>query len=133
MGFIVILPIAALAGWSIFAIFRWLRRANFGAKWWQAFGILGLAGLALGIWFGFFMHYQVAKVKLEGFPIPYGISNQESPDGPWRKGDMPPSVHVGAVVTDFLSGIALCLAPIAIAAFFKENAGKGPFTRPGAR
>src|SRR5437660_1206452 len=45
MGFIIIIPLGALAGWSIFAIIRWLRRGGFGRKWWRAFGILGSAGL----------------------------------------------------------------------------------------
>src|SRR5579884_3547538 len=54
MGFIVIIPIAALAAWSIFAIFRWLRRGDFGAKWLRTYAMLATAGLALGIWFAFF-------------------------------------------------------------------------------
>ena len=129
MGFIFILPIAALASWSIFAIFRWLRRVNFGPKWWRAFGILGLAGLGLGVWFAFFLQYNVSNYHLEGFPIPVGISVREKPDAPWQKSDMPAAVRAGGIVTNVLSSVALCLAPIAIAAFFKENTGKGPFAR----
>src|SRR5581483_10679994 len=64
MGLIVILPFAALAGWSIFALARWLRRGGYGPKWWRAFAILALIGLGLGIWFAFFLHYHVANTRL---------------------------------------------------------------------
>ena len=37
---------------------------------------------------------------------------------------MPVSIRIGAMVTNVLCGVALCLAPIAVAAFFKENRGK---------
>ena len=130
MGFIFILPVAALAGWCIFAIFRWLRRANFGPKWWRAYGTLSSAGLVLGIWFAFFFQYKVSNAKLDGFPIPVGIAMHEKPDAPYKTGDMPVPIRIGATITDILSGIAFCLVPIAIAAFFKENRGKGDFAGP---
>lgn len=130
MGFIFILPVTALAGWAIFAIFRWLRRANFGPKWWRAYGMLGSIGLALGIWFAFFFQYKVANAKLDGFPIPAGIAMREKPDAPYKAGDMPTAIRIGANVADILSGIAICVAPIAVAAFFKENRGKGAFAGP---
>jgi hypothetical protein len=132
MGFIIIIPLAALAAWSIFAITRWLRRGDFGQKWWRAFALLAVAGLALGAWFAFAFQYKVANVHLEGFPIPIKISSREKPDAPWVTSHMPISILVGGRVTDLLSGVALCLAPIAVAAFFKENRGKGPFANPNS-
>jgi hypothetical protein len=132
LGFIIILPFAALAGWSIFAIFRWLRRGAYEQKWWRAFAMLALVGLGLGILFTFFVQYNVANMHIEGFPIPIGIANRQKPDEPWVKSDMPASIRIGGMVTDLLSGIALSLAPIAVAAFFKENRAKNPqfFPRP---
>jgi hypothetical protein len=120
MGFIIIIPFAALAGWSIFAIARWLWRGKYDEKWWQAFGLLGAAGLIVGIWFAFFLNYQVGQVKLKRFPIPAEITMRAKPTDPWQPSNMPESIRIGAMATDFLSGIALCLAPIAVAAFFKE-------------
>src|SRR5437879_4425647 len=111
MGFIIIIPLGALAGWSVFAIFRWLRRGGFGRKWWRAFGILGSAGLALGVWFAFFTQYKIANARLEGFPIPVRIFNREKPDAPWKTSDMPRAIRLGGMMTDLLSGVALCLAP----------------------
>ncbi|HZV33244.1 MAG TPA: hypothetical protein VFB72_01605, partial [Verrucomicrobiae bacterium] len=84
MGFIVIIPIATLAVWAIFAIARWLRRGDFGPKWWRAFGVLALVGLLVGVWFAFFIQYKVANTHLEGFPIPVAIATREKPDAPWK-------------------------------------------------
>jgi hypothetical protein len=124
MGFLVIMPFGFLAGWIVVRIFLWLRRGGYGAEWWKVFGILALAGVAMGVWFAFFTHYSVSKRHLAGFPIPLEISSQETPDGPWLKSDLPPSVRAGAILTDVLAGLALCLAPVAAALFFKENKGK---------
>src|SRR5258708_4451675 len=121
MGFIIIIPFAALAGWAIFAIYRWLLRGNFGPKWWRAFGLLACAGLGLGVWFAFFLQYQVANARLAGFPIPVQISNREKPGAPWTGSELPAAVRYGGMLTNLLSGVALALAPIAVAAFFKEN------------
>jgi hypothetical protein len=124
MGFIIIIPFAALAGWSIFATVRWLRRGKFGWKWWRAFGLLACAGLAVGIWFAFFVQYKVSNTRLEGFPIPVRISNRTQPADPWVSSALPPAIRVGGTLTNLLAGVALCLAPIAVAAFFKENRGQ---------
>ena len=123
-GFVIIVPFGALAGWSIYAIFRWLRRGDFERKWWKAFTIHCCVGLALGIFFAFFMKYRVANAKLEGFPIPVAIANREKPGAEYQSREMPMTVQIGGLLTDLLSGVALCLAPIAMAAFVKENQGK---------
>lgn len=127
MGFLVIMPFGFLAGWIVVRIFLWLRRGGYGAEWWKAFGILTLAGVALGVWFAFFTHYSVSKRHLAGFPIPLEIVSQQSPDGPWEKSNLPPPVRAGVIITDVLTGLALCLAPIAAVAFYKENRGKKDF------
>ena len=124
MGFVIIFPFAALAGWSIFAVYRWLRRGGYGREWWQAFAILASVGLALGIWFGFFTKYKMAGIHLEGFPIPVSIESRERPDAPWVKSAMPGPIRLGGWLTDVLSGVAACLAPVAVAMFVKENRGK---------
>jgi hypothetical protein len=127
MGFIIIIPFGALAAWAIVAIFRWLRRGHLGRQWWKAYALLACAGLALGIWFAFFMQYKMANTHLEGFPIPVGIASREKPDGPWVQSAIPQPVRIGGMITNLLSGVALCLVPLAVAAFFKENRGRlGP-------
>ena len=133
MGFLIILPFGALAGWSIIAIFRWLRRGAFEQKWWRAFAILALVGLIIGVWFAFFLNYKVANAHLQGFPIPAHISSREKPGEPYVESDMPVPIRIGGWVTDLLSGVALCLAPIAVAAFFKEARATNPRFNPGAQ
>ena len=132
LGFIIILPFAALAGWSIFAIFRWLQRGGFEPKWWRAFAVLTSGGFALGIWFAFFLQYKVANARLQGFPIPVEIANREKPGEPYVESAMPVPIRIGGWATDLLSGVALCLVPIAVAAFFKENRAKNPTINPRA-
>lgn len=124
MGFLVILPLAVLSGWSVFAIQRWLRRGAFGPEWWKAFFILGSVGVIVGVLFAFVLHYQLANARMDGFPIPVHFSNREKPGDPWVDANLPASVSIGATVTNFIFGVALCLSPIAIAAFLKENRGK---------
>jgi hypothetical protein len=119
MGFIIIIPFAALAFYGIVGVFRRLQRGNFGREWWKAFKILTLAGLGLGVWFGFVLEYKIANKRIAGFPIPVAIADRE--DTGRLKGVQPAPVRYAGVLTDFLSGIALCLAPIAAAAFIREN------------
>ncbi len=126
MGFIVIIPFATLAGWSVFRIFRWLRRGDFGREWWRAFAILACAGVVLGVWLAFFLNYQVANMRLGGFPIPVRIASRVKPEDPWVTAAMPIAIRCGAVITNLLSGVAFSLAPIAVAAFFRENRTQHP-------
>ena len=123
MGFLVVIPFGALAAWVIFRIFGWLHRGDFGMEWWKAFKLHVLAGLMLGLWFVLFARYNVANTHLEGFPIPLTIATREKPDGPWMSTKLPALLHAGAAVTDLLYGVVICLVPIALAAFIKENKG----------
>lgn len=121
MGFLFIAPFALFAGWAVFAIYRWLRRGGYGREWWKAFTILSCVGVGFGVWFAFFLAYNVANKRIEGFPIPLRIYGHEKPADPWIEAPMPVTIRIGGIVTDWLCGVALCLAPIAVAAFFKEN------------
>ena len=131
-GFAIIVPIAVVAGWSIFRIRRWLWRGGFERKWRTRFTIHCCVGLALGIFFAFFMKYPIANAKLEGFPIPVAIANRENRDAPYQVSHMPVTIRAGGMVTDVLFGVALCLAPVAVGAFLKENRGKLGSPQPPA-
>jgi hypothetical protein len=124
MGLIIIIPFGALAGWSIFAIARWLLRDGYGREWWNRFAMLAAVGLVVGVWFAGFSKYKMANFHLEGFPIPSHIQSPPQGDTPATDSNMPWLIRSGVLVTDFLSGVAVCLAPIAVALFFKENKGK---------
>jgi hypothetical protein len=132
MGFIVIIPLAALAGWSIFRIHRWLRLGNFGSEWLRAFAILGCVGVGLGIWLTFFTDYRVANMRMGGFPIPLRIASRVKSEDPWVAAAMPGMIRCGAAIANLLSGVALSLVPLAVAAFFKENRRSQPLPgQPG--
>jgi amino acid transporter len=128
MGFLVVIPFGALAGWIIFRIFGWLRRGDYGPEWWRVFWILALAGVLLGIWFVWFARYNVANTHLEGFPIPIKIASREKPDAPWMDSTLPAPLRAGAAMTDLLYGVVICLVPIAAAAFIRENKGTKDFS-----
>jgi hypothetical protein len=128
MGFLVVIPFGALAAFVIFRIYRWLRRGNFGSGWWRAFRLLASAGLALGLCFALLTRYNVANIRLEGFPIPLKMASRHTPDGPWVNAAIPALVRAGAAVTDLLYGVVICLAPISLAAFIKENKGAKDFS-----
>lgn len=133
MGLLVIIPFGTLAAWVIYRIYAWLNRGNFGAEWRKVFRIFALAGALLGLWFVLFTHYHVASMHLEGFPIPIRIASHVKPDDPWVDAAIPATVRAGAAVTDFLYGVVICLVPVALAAFIKENKGSRDFSGPGRR
>jgi hypothetical protein len=128
MGFLVVIPFGALAALVIFRIFGWLYRGDFGMEWWKAFKLLALAGVMLGLWFVLFARYNVANTHLEGFPIPLTIASREKPDGPWINSSMPVLLRAGAAITDLLYGVVICLVPISLAAFIKDNKGLKDFS-----
>jgi hypothetical protein len=128
MGLLVVIPFGALAAWVIFRIFGWLYRGDYDLEWWKAFKLLALAGFVLGLWFILFARYNVANTHLEGFPIPLKIASREKPGDPWVNSSMPVLVRAGGAITDLLYGVVICLAPIALAAFIKENKGAKDFS-----
>jgi hypothetical protein len=119
MGFIVIIPFASLAAWCIVNIFRWLQRLKFGQKWWNAFAILTVIGIALGIGLAFILEYKVANKRIAGFPIPLAISTLT--DGQWTRQPLPAYLRYPAILTNLLLAVTFCLAPLAVAAFLKQH------------
>ena len=130
MGFLVIMPFAVLAGWSVYRIHRWLFHGEFGPEWRRRFVILALIGVGVGTWLAFFSAYNVANKHLEGFPIPTAISSREKPTDPWVRYALPMVMRSAGMVTNVLCGIALSLVPLALMAFIKENKGQKVFAGP---
>ena len=124
MGFLAVLPFAVLAGFVIGRVAMWLRRPVFGGEWRRAYWLIVAGGGALGIWCAWLSQYDIAGKHLEGFPIPFEVLTRENPSSPWVKSDMPPYVRAGVKATDVLCMVAVCLLPLAIAAFVKENKGQ---------
>jgi len=119
MGLVIILPFAALACFGIISIYRLVFRGDAGPEQWKAFKIHAVAGIALGVFLGFFLSYRVANKRIAGFPIPVTISSLD--DGRWTTNIPPAIIHYPAMLTDFLSGMAIGLVPMAVAAFLKQT------------
>ena len=120
MGLIIILPLTCLSVWATLSIHRWLAREKFGGVWLKRFWLSAAVGLVVGIAFAFVSHYQIGNVQMDGFPIPVAMNNREKPGEPWITANIPVLIRVAARITDLLSGIALCLIPVAIGGFVKE-------------
>src|SRR4051812_38637205 len=114
MGFIIVLPFAALAIFGIVSIRQWLRRGNYDAKWWRTFRISACAGLLLGLWFTLVLEYKAPNTRISGFPIPLKFL-QKQPDDTWKESSVPASVHYAVLITDILCGIAIALVPMRVA------------------
>ena len=56
--------------------------------------------------------------------------SREKPEDPQVRTVLPPVVRVSAAIANLLCGVALCLAPLALAAFIKENKGQKDFAGP---
>ncbi len=130
MGLIVILPLTWVTIWGTYSIHRWLVHGTFGEEWMRRFWICGGIGLVVGLVFAFGVHYQVANAQIRGFPIPVGMNNREKPGEPWMPDKMPLAISLAARLTDLMSGVALCLVPIAVSAFLKENRSANPQSIP---
>jgi hypothetical protein len=132
MGFIVILPLTWVTIWGTLSIHRWIIRGNFGKNWLRNFWVCGAAGIAIGMVFAFMVDYETRNHlnQIQGFPIPYAMNNREKIEDSWRASEMPAAIRITARFTDLMSGVALSLVPIAIAAFFKENRTPLPGMRP---
>ncbi len=88
MGFIIIIPFAALALYGIVGFFVGCNGEILAGEWWKAFKILALAGLGLGVWFAFVLEYKIANKRIAGFPIPVAIADRD--DTGRMKGCNPP-------------------------------------------
>jgi len=70
MGILIVIVLLALSSWTLFALFRSLRRQHASSGSWVAFGILLACGAALGIWCAFYCEYHVGKgYRIVSFPI----------------------------------------------------------------
>ncbi len=80
--------------------------------WWAALLLTSLAGLAAGIWCGFFCEYQPSeRLKVYSFPFPIGIWHLEN--GQWVDYVSPYGILVG-LLDVVVVGLA-CVLPVASA------------------
>lgn len=125
MGFLFILPLAALFLWILGSTFRALRRPNTPPAWWVKAWVLLAIGAALGVWFAFFTSYHPSPaVRLEGFPVP--VSLERFQDGKWTVVILPSAIRMAGFMVDILGGMAVAWLPMKLACvlrqFREENA-----------
>ncbi len=71
MAILIFIALFYALGSVVFHTLRAFGRSHTGTAWWVVFWALLLAGIATGIWAGFYLEYQFSPtVKLIGFPLP---------------------------------------------------------------
>ena|SRR5688572_13965785 len=117
MGFLIVISLLALSCWLIYATFRRLRRRRARRSWWIASGSLLLAGLALGIWFAFFLEYQPsAKLRVFSFPLPLVFFVLEGDR--WTDFVPPSAVLYPGLAANVLATVAVVLLPVLLSSLF---------------
>src|SRR5579872_2105540 len=102
------------AAWFVYSRARYLMRYNFATWWRVAFFILVVTGLALGVWLGGYMQYNLSKtVRVVGVPFPVVIFVWE--EDRWT--DFVPSrlVQYGNLLANAFVISAGIMAPLALA------------------
>jgi hypothetical protein len=114
MGLLFILPVSAITLAVIIGVFRRLRLAHTGRRWWLLFGANCLIGLGIGYGLGFHVAcHPNAATKIHGAPIPTTISRLQ--EGQWTPSPLPSLLRELAITVNVLSGVALALLPLGIA------------------
>ena len=116
MKLLPIITIFAATGWIGWSIERGLRQRSYARAWNAAATLLGITGLALGIWFVTRERFISPEVRVFGFPFHLGAS--EFIDGRWLGGAS--KFALFAFLGDIALGIGICLLPLRIAQFIFE-------------
>jgi hypothetical protein len=108
MGILFVLAISIPIVWCIVSTARAVARAH-QAKWWSAFAVLVVLGLALG-WLGENAEYHAGEnFRIAGFPIPMGFFHREN--GAWPDFPLPGYVCWPGLLINLLAGVATLLLP----------------------
>ena len=119
MGFLFILPLAALFLWILGSTYRALGRMDVPPAWWKKAWLSLAVGAGLGVWFAFFTNYHPSPtVRLEGFPIPLVI--HRFADGKWTDTPLPQVERTASLLVDLLAGLALAWLPLKLACVLRE-------------
>lgn len=111
MVILFVIVLFALSGWTLFALFRRLRRQRVSADWWVVFGFLFVFGATLGIWCAFYCEYHIGtRFRIGSFPIPVVFFHLE--DGAWVDFPVPEFQAWSAAFTDIIAITALAMLPL---------------------
>jgi hypothetical protein len=118
-GLIFILPILAFdiwlcctTGWRQLKIWR-------DQKEWRRIALAAAIGLALAVWFTFFIQYGFGpQIRAKGFPIPLVFFHLA--DKSWIAEPLPSVLPYIGGATDIITGLAAPFIPYKIAEFLKK-------------
>jgi hypothetical protein len=115
---VLIIPVIAFDLWIFLATFRILSRNELGDIWRKRVPLLLIIGAACAVWFAFFRKFEVSgQTRVDGFPIPAHVSLLEN--NQWRVIPLPSWFPAVARAVDFITGFAVALLPVKLAAFMK--------------
>lgn len=118
MGLIFIIPFIAIFAWIIISTWKNLRVYEATVNWRVAYWILFILGIGLGIWLPFFQNMRLPEMILHGMPIP--LTFERLVGGNWVMNEPPLYIQAGALIGDFLAGIALLIFPFKVFALIKH-------------
>jgi hypothetical protein len=111
IGILFVLVFLAASSWAIGSLVRRLRRARAGTQWWVAFVMLGVLGIAVGIWFAFDFEYHLgSRYRVGSFPLPVVLFHLE--DGQWVDFPVPTFQAWAAAFTNVITITALATLPV---------------------
>jgi hypothetical protein len=113
-----IIAVLAATGWIGWSIERRFQRHTYPTAWKVAAGVLGLCGVALGIWLLTREYFVSPTVRLAGYPFPIG--GYEIIGGRWSGGLASPYAPL-VLIADIAAGVGICLLPLRIAQFIFER------------
>jgi hypothetical protein len=111
MAALIITLFLGLSGWILTALFRRLRRYHVTLGSWVMAGLLGVCGLAVGMWCAFYCEYHMGSdFRIGSFPIPVAFFHFE--DGQWVDFPVPKVQAWFTAFTTVITIIAIATLPL---------------------
>lgn len=110
MGILLVFIVLTLSIWTLVALHRRLRHHHVSSRWWVAFGLLVVSGVALGIWCAFVEYHIGTRYRIGSFPIPTVFFHLEH--GDWVDFPVPALQAWASSFTNIISITALATLPI---------------------
>jgi hypothetical protein len=111
MGFLIIILVLCLSGWSLVVTIRRLKNVGADRNWWVAFGVCTIIGIVLGCLCAFMVDYHVTpKMRFSSFPLPLAFFKFE--DGAWVDYVAPRFVVIIGILANILAVTAVANLPV---------------------
>src|SRR4051794_4073044 len=112
---LIIFALIGLLTWANSAMVRQLRRRHAAIGWWVLLIVLWTAGVALGVYGGFFFEYHASpKLRVFGAPVPAAFFHWEGPPGHEDWVDFPAETALLNAASNVLLVPLLFACPLAV-------------------